>query len=123
MKRIALFFLIASLGMVSCSKKFDPIEDNGGKNATSINNADVKAGFDWKTSKSVSVLISGLDNQVLELRSTLGGSYIKALVKGENKFEANITIPAKESEIILVYDGQKEILSIDENQVRYNINK
>ncbi len=75
--------------------------------------------FDWKTTKKYQISISGNFNDVITVKSKTGVIYHKGFMKTGTSYKLNITLPATETSVQLIYHGQNIECALNQASINY----
>lgn len=93
------FFVSAVLLIAGCNKSNNINTDNPTGN-NSIEELQIKTGFDWRLSNVIDLEIINLNNSVLRITSTDGATvYHKANVTGMSSYSVSVSVPTSVEEI------------------------
>lgn len=121
MKKLVIIIAIFSLAITACQKEFEPIaQDDRQQTQKMLADAVISSGFNWKTTKDVSISIKVSADDVLKIVSSKGDSYHKAFLQSGKTYKSKITIPANEEEVTLAYAGTNLKIPIVDNEISYN---
>ncbi|MCK9450711.1 MAG: hypothetical protein M0Q90_03385 [Bacteroidales bacterium] len=113
---LALFLIVAT----SCKKdnKIDDIQI-GDKSMLDLT---IDAQFDWKTTKSIQVVLRSSTSNTVYIQSEEGDIYLKAFLKAGENLSTNITIPSYKEEVLLLFNRQNIKVSVAGNNLSYSFN-
>ena len=119
MKFLAVILIFASIGTISC-RKMDMKEQLSGESKPM---AELKVGpnFNWETTKSIDVRLTGTSTGVVYIRPVEGDYYFyKGMLSSGVDFTTKITIPSYVKEVKLAFKGISHVVSVDDNRLEYN---
>jgi hypothetical protein len=120
MKKITLFLGIILVGLVTFSgcKKIDPVTPD----PSSMDKLTVSESFDWKTSRTITLHLTGYASNLANIASPSGASYDKIFLIQNERTTVQVTIPTYETMIHLLYMGQDVALEVGSSEIEYVFN-
>lgn len=120
MKKLTLILGIFAIGLVMFSgcKKLE-IQDPG---PASMDNLSVSESFDWKTTRTITLHLTGYASSVANITSASGSSYTKIFLNQNERMTLQVTIPTYETTIHLRYMGQDVTLEVSNSEIEYIFN-
>jgi hypothetical protein len=120
MKKIALLLTIGfALTFTSCKK--DKVENPVSKPNT-MEELQVPASFNWKTTKDISLTLTGNGNGLVEVANATGVAYQKAYLSSGVAYTMKLTVPSYEKTVQLKFLGQTASLELTANVLQYQFN-
>jgi len=120
MKRIIFILLIISAVTTSCRKDFN---DKQQESIGTMSDMEVSDSFNWKTTKDYVFNLSGSTKDFVQIKSTEGDIYYKALLYPGKEHITKVTIPSYVKQVELVYLNQKIVVQLDANKIDYSFNR
>ncbi len=121
MKRILLFLVVgAALGLSSCMKEEVSINR---EIEQSIDKISVSPSFDWKTTRDLTLNLTGYTRGLVEVESVKGVVYQSAYLLKYQPYEMKLTLPAYEKKVVLVFQDQRVEVSIESGVVNHRFAK
>ena len=108
MRTSRIIFSIAILLLVFTSCKKEQVEAPANNIAKPANMSQLVAAttFDWKTTTDFQISLTGTYTEVVTIKSASGVVFHKGLLKANNTYKLNITLPASEKSVHIIYHGQ-----------------
>ncbi len=78
--------------------------------------------FDWKTTKDYHLTLTGNFNEVVTIKSKSGVVFHKGFMKSNISYVLNITIPASQKSVHLIYHGQDIECTLNQTIINYSFN-
>ena len=120
MKKITLLLTIGlALAFTSCKK--DKVEDPISKPNT-MEELQIPASFNWKTTKDISLTLSGNANGLVEVTNSAGVAYQKAYLSSGVAYTMKLTVPSYEKTVQLRFLGQTASLELTTDVMQYQFN-
>ncbi|HMM10504.1 MAG TPA: hypothetical protein PKE03_00220 [Bacteroidales bacterium] len=118
MKKIAFFLMVAVLGtLYSCRK--DRFEPNQPKNMEELQ---VPAGFDWKTTKDYALTITANNDGMVEVTNSNDVAYQRAFLTSGTPYTMKLTLPSFEKTVKLKFQGMTTNLALSGQNLNYQFN-
>ncbi|MFN4083899.1 MAG: hypothetical protein ACK4K9_09730 [Bacteroidia bacterium] len=87
-----------------------------------LNDAKISQNFDWKTTKDVSITLTGYANSMVKI-TTLDGTLVDNLrIKTNEAYTTVVNIPTSENQLVVYYMGQQIVLDVNSPKVNYIFN-
>ncbi len=87
----------------SCRKDRDIIEEP--KTPETMDALQVPASFNWKTTKDITVTLTGFTSGIAEITNDQNQAYHKAYLTVDQAYTTKITLPAYETKVTLKFMG------------------
>lgn len=107
--------LIMLLGFSSCKKELSPVSPED----ITIQDIQVSADFDWKTTKDIQITVTGNDNGLLQVTNADDIPYQKVYLTGGQSYMMNLTLPGYETAVKLKFMGEEVTLELTSNNLNY----
>lgn len=121
MKKVLILVFVGGLIVLSsCNKETEYI--NGDVN-TSVNEMVVPANFDWKTTREVSLTLTGYTRGMMQVTSTTGVVYQTAQVLKYQPYAMKITVPAYEKSVLVTFGGESVKVNIESGKASHRFTK
>ena len=101
-KNIMLALLLIGLGLSSC-KKTDQDEPKAPEKMEELT---VPASFNWKTTKDLTITMTGFTSGIAEVTNDQGVAYLKAYLTVDQPYTTKISLPAYETKVTFKFMGQ-----------------
>lgn len=131
MKKLLVIGVYALLiALTSCKKdlvsqlepdKVEPTTTQNGK-VEKMDDLKVDAKFDWKTTQDITLKLTGYANSMLEVTTLSGKPVEKFMVKTNEVYTTNITLPTSEKVVTLHYMGQEINIDLNKPVIEYVFN-
>ena len=118
-------FLILIIGLVifsSCKKEQVQPPTVDSSKPKNMNELVANTAFDWKTTKDYQISINGNYNEVVTIKSANGVVFHKGFLKAGNTYKVNISLPAGEKNIHLIYHGADVECKLIQASINYTFN-
>ena len=119
MKFLSVILIFASVSTISC-RKMDMKEELSGESKP-MTELKVDPDFNWETTQSIDVRLTGTSTGVVYIRPVEGDYYFyKGMLSPGADFSTKITIPSYVKEVKLAFKGISYVVSVDNNRLEYN---
>jgi len=116
---ILLLFITIIVATTSCKKDtIDPVTPE----PETFDEIVFPSDFDWKTYKDITVSVTGYATSILEIKSAEGVVYQKLVLQKNTSYSGEITVPAYETEVNLVYMGQEVSFELSRGSISHQFN-
>lgn len=122
MKNIIILILLV-ITIISCKK----MEVTPSINQKSTKDLVVPPTFDWKTSKEITLMISGLKevdsiiSNTIYIKSSIGDTvYYKDVIRMNGDYTIKFAVPSIETKVVLVYGSKTKIIDLISNEITFN---
>lgn len=116
--RLIFVFLIGWILIFSGCKKIEVTEpDNSALDEITVNES-----FDWKTSKSINLYLTGYASNLARIVSSTGSIYQTVFLNQNERMKVTISIPSYETNVRLLYMGQEIDVPITTTEIEYIFN-
>lgn len=126
MKKIVHLIIVSAMFITFSACNKPSIIDEGSQEqieeTRTMDDLEVSADFDWKTTKDIQLKLSGEGSGVVYVNTVDGNNYHKALLNSQSDYVTKITVPSYVKELALSYNGQSNTVLIDNGLVEYNFN-
>jgi hypothetical protein len=78
--------------------------------------------FKWKTTKNYQITLTGNYNDVVTVKSKSGVVFHKSFMKAAAAYKINLTLPASEKTVQLIYHGQDVECTLTQTTINYSFN-
>lgn len=120
MKNILLLTAILSAVLfTSCRKDRIPDEPQAPQ---VVDDLKVPAGFDWKTTKDISLILGATKQGIVEVTNAQGVPYQKAYLSAGTTYTMKLTVPTYENAVNLRFMGQTVSLELNSTTLNYQFN-
>ena len=119
---LTLIMIIGIFILCSCRKEVVQPTANVANKPQNMNELVASPTFDWKTTKDYQLTLSGSYNEVITIKSKSGVVFHKGFMKSSTSYILNITIPASEKSIHLIYHGQDIECTLNQKIISYSFN-
>ena len=116
MKKLLLFGL-ATLGLILTSCKKD--RDYEPETPKTMEELSVPASFNWKTTKDVTITLTGYTSGIAAVTNDKGIPYLKAYLTTDQPYTVKISLPAYESKLTLKFMGQSTQVNLTGNALNH----
>jgi len=120
--RIILVVMIGVVILSSCRKEIVQPTATVATKPQNMSELVASPTFDWKTTKDYQITLSGNYNEVVTVKSTSGVVFHKGFMKTATAYKVNITIPASEKTVHLIYHGQDVACPLNQTIINYSFN-
>lgn len=117
-KHTILALIISVSILTSCKKNFDVAQTKDAK-VTSMNDLKVSSNFNWKTTKEISLNLTGYAKAPVIIKNNKD-QIVATSMLSELPTEINISIPSCEEKLFLNYMGQT--IEINSTNTTYKFN-
>jgi len=124
MKKINVLTILI-IGIVilsSCRKEVIQPTNNVANKPQNMSELVASPSFDWKTTKDYQLTLTGNFNEVVTIKSKSGVVFHKGFMKSGTSYKLNITIPASEKTVHLLYHGQDIECTLNQTTINYSFN-
>ncbi len=90
--------------------------------ATSTSELKVSQSFDWKSTKEVSLNLTGYANSAVMITTVAGVIIEKSMLKSNEAYKTTISVATTEKSIFLLYMGQKISVDLNNTNISYQFN-
>lgn len=116
MKKLILLF--GTLLIITASCKKDELVKPSEEPVT-MENIQVPAGFEWRTTADYMINLSGPVNSLVELVSDQGVVFQRAYILKDQTLKMKLTVPSYEKVVYLQYLGQKVEMKLTSSTLNY----
>jgi len=121
MKRVLLFLFVGvALGLASCNKEDEVINRDVDQSMDKIL---VSPNFDWKTTRDLTLNLTGYTQGLVKVESPKGVVYQSAFLLKYQTYEMKLTIPAYEKRVVLVFQDQRVEVGVETGVVNHRFVK
>lgn len=117
MKRVAFILLIASVALTACRK--DRLEP---KTPDSMEQLQVPANFDWKTTKDYKITFTAAQSGIVQLVNSNNIAYQKAFLTSQQSYVMQLTLPSFEKSVVVRFGGKDTALNLNSTMLTVNLN-
>ena len=122
MKKL-LFLILLVISLTSCQKNFDTVPDKPKTTRDLV----VNPTFDWKTSKEITLNVTGMKginpeiSNTLYVKSSVGDTvYFKDLLIMSNNYTLKFSVPSTETKVILIYGSKTTTIDLLSNTITFD---
>ncbi len=122
-----LLFVLLSILLVSCQKKFDEfVDDNpGAEEIEGMDDLSANESFDWQTTREIALSIEAMPTpypivKTMEISTLEGDVLFKAAMKINVDYQSKITVPALCEELIVIYGEKLETVPILQDELFFS---
>lgn len=120
---VCFLLIIISITLSSCMKEIDPIPPTDEK--IPLDKIQVSAAFDWSTSKTLTVDITGLPTQTpiystLSLMLEDGTTIYQQLHKMDDNLSLKLIVPVETREILMKYDIETYLIAVEGKSANFS---
>jgi len=120
--KVVLTVMIGVVILSSCRKEIVQPSASDTKKPQTMSELVASPTFDWKTTKDYQITLTGNYNEVVTVKSVSGVVFHKGFMKSNASYKLNITIPASEKTVHLIYHGQDIVCSLNQTVINYSFN-
>ena len=114
-----LLILLTSIILLSTACKKNTSDEQTPSTPLSMDELEINAGFDWKTTNDYQLTITGNGNSIIEVTSNDNISYQKAFLITNVPYTMKLTVPAYEKSVKLKFMGQEVSLELESETLNY----
>ncbi len=120
---VCFLLIVISITLSSCMKEIDPIPPTDEK--IPLDKIQVSAAFDWSTSKTLTVDITGLPTQTpiystLSLMLEDGTTIYQQLHKMDDNLSLKLIVPVETREILMKYDIETYLIAVEGKSAKFS---
>ncbi len=116
MKKLLLFGL-ATLGFIFTSCKKD--RDYEPETPKTMEELSVPASFNWKTTKDITITLTGFTSGIAAVTNDKGIPYLKAYLTADQPYTVKFSLPAYETKLTLKFMGQSTQVNLTGNTLNH----
>ncbi len=115
--RNLLLILAVSFAFVSCRKDRDIVEEP--KAPETMEELQVPASFNWKTTKNISLTLTAPAAGIAEVGNTSGAVYMKAYLTANQPYTMKLTVPTYETAVKLRFGAKTADLPLSSDVLQF----
>ncbi len=118
-KSFSILFLGIILILSACQKESGTPTDNPDKSIRQLN---ISPGFDWKTTHSVNLTLTGYANSAAEILNADGDLIQKVFLKKDEPYTTQLVLPKASKSVKVNYMGQTVDVNLSGNSASHLFN-